>query len=407
MLPVHVDERCEFLSPRWIDAARAFLQAEVARRPALHGERFALSEAFAAAPPAVAGADGGAAWHFVLAEGRIEAGAGALPGADLVVEGDYQATLAMAQLVHAAGSAAQARALRELHHRHGTGAIRVRGRVPSALAPLLSDLHDHLAARTLQNPDYAHRVRRLGLERHVAELTEQGYTIIERAVSEAFADELRPRVADEVTRHHPLTTNGLLLRHRLFEEVAQHPLACTVAESAVGQGMILGAMSGTWKTAGPGAIDIHADYPLIREPYPEFGMIAVACWALEDWTEAAGPTWVMPGSHRLRRAPRRDDSRAGAVPILMPKGSIALWAHGVWHWQGDRSAADARVAIHVTYNRVFVRPLDDLSAVDDAMLARNPPAFASLMGRDDPFGKSSYRGHDNRRFAWAGRTVQT
>ena len=62
--------------------------------------------------------------------------------------------------------------------------------------------------------------------------------------------------------------------------------------------------------------------------------------------------------------------------------------------------------IHVTYNRLFVRPLDDLSGVDEEMYARNPPAFATLMGCDDTFGKSSYTGHDGPRFAYAARHLQ-
>jgi ectoine hydroxylase-related dioxygenase (phytanoyl-CoA dioxygenase family) len=315
----------------------------------------------------------------------------------------------MAQSVNGAGEDAMKRARREFKHRAGRGALRVAGDLPAnpALLTLLNDLHDHMASLTLESPHYEHRVERLGLTRQLVELRERGYTVIERAVTEAFADELRERVADEVRRHHPLTTNGLLLRHRMFEEVALHPRVCTVAESAVGRGMVLGAMSGTYKETGPGAIDIHADYPLVREPYPEFGLICVACWALDDWTVDAGPTWVIPGSHLRRRAPRRGDSREGAVPIVMPKGSVALWANGVWHWQGDRAAPGARVAIHVTYNRVFVRQLDDFRGVDAAMYARNPPAFSTLMGQDDPFGKSSFRGHDGKRFAFAARTLHT
>ncbi len=182
-----------------------------------------------------------------------------------------------------------------------------------------------------------------------------------------MADELCELTAREVTQHHPLTTNGLMMRHRLFEEVVQHSHVCTLAQRAVGQNMILGAMSGTYKNPGPGAIPLHADYPLVREPYPEFALIAVAVWALQDWhSEAVGPTWVLPGSHRNRRPPRRDEMVDGAVPILMPKGSALVISHGIWHWQGDRTAPGARVAMHVTYNRVFVRPLDDFSAVDDA-----------------------------------------
>src|SRR5262249_10309515 len=154
---------------------------------------------------------------------------------------------------------------------------------------LLNQLHDHLAARTIENPDFDHRVRRLGLERQVDELAEQGYTVIEGAVSPELADELREIVQREVLAHSPFTTNGLLVRDRRFEEVALHPLASALAESAVGRGFLLGAMSGTYKEAGPGAIGLHADYPLIRDPFPDFGLIAVACWVLDDWTEDAGP----------------------------------------------------------------------------------------------------------------------
>lgn len=409
MLPAPVDQRFEFLSREWIGAAEAFLRSAIESRPDLRTSTFSLCEAFDAAPPALGAPNDRAAWHFRLSNGSLEVGAGETTNVDLDVRGDYQSVLALAQIVFAAGPEANARGRREVTHRAGNDAVRMSGKMPKDphVTQLLNELHDYMAARTIENPHFDHRVKRLGLERQVAELKERGYTVIERAVTEAFADELRERVAEEVRRHHPFTTNGLVLRHRLFEEVALHPLVRTVAESAVGQGMLLGAMSATYKEAGPGLIDIHADYPLVRDPYPEFGLIAVACWALDDWSVDAGPTWVIPGSHLRRRAPKRGDARDGAVPIEMPKGSIALWANGVWHWQGERKLPGARVAIHVTYNRVFVRQLDDLRGVTDEMFARNPPAFSTLMGQDDPFGKSSFRGHDGKRFAYAARTLQT
>ncbi len=420
MLPVAVDRRCEFLSAAWIEAASAFLVAAVAARPALQALRFSLCEAFDDAPPHLVaaaaasatrapGSGGGrVAWVLRMDRGSVQVAAGEVQDVDLFIAGDYQHVLALAQTVYAGGEDTLQRARRELVHRARGEPVTRRGSLPDdpALAQLLADLHDHMAAHTVENPDLAHRLARLGLVQQARDLAELGFCVIERAVTDAFANELRPLVHREVRAHHPLTTNGLMLRHRLFEEVALHPLACAVAQSAVGRGMLLGAMSGTVKGAGLGAIDIHADYPLVSDPYPEPALIAVACWALEDWTVEAGPTWVIPGSHRLRRAPTRDDRRDGAVPILMPRGSIALWSHGVWHWQGDRSLPGERVAIHVTYNRVFVRQLDDFSAVDDAYYARNPPAFATLLGQDDPFGKSSYRGHDGRRFAYAGRMLR-
>ena len=249
-------------------------------------------------------------------DGRVDVGRGELPGADLRVDGDYQTILSIAQTVYAAGPEATARAHREMAHRAGPDALRLQGGIDDENKALkaIGGLHDHLAAHTIENPHFEHRLRRLGLERQVEELAEQGYTVIERAVSEEMADELREVVEREVRAHHPFTTNGLLLRDRLFEEVALHPLACAAAESVVGRGFLLGAMSGTYKEAGPGAIGLHADYPLIRNPFPEFGMIAVACWVLEDWTEDVGPTWVIPGSHFHRRSPTREDSATAACP---------------------------------------------------------------------------------------------
>jgi ectoine hydroxylase-related dioxygenase (phytanoyl-CoA dioxygenase family) len=407
MLPVDVRDRVEFLSDSWIDAARRFLEDAVAADPALAATNFSVCESFTDAPPALGYPDDRAVWHFRLGGGRVEAGRGDLADVDMRIDGDYQAILAIAQTVYAAGADAVARAHREMAHRPESTVVRHGSLAGNTVATaVLGQLHDHLAARTMENPDLEHRVRRLGLERHVRELDEQGYTIIERAVTEAMADELREVVEREVRAHHPFTTNGLLLRHRLFEEVALHPLACAAAESVVGRGFLLGAMSGTYKEAGPGSIGLHADYPLVRNPFPDFGLIAVACWVLEDWTEDVGPTWVIPGSHRWKRSPTKADTKDGGVPIICPKGSIALWGNGVWHWQGDRTAPGARVTIHVTYNRLFVRQLDDLSSVGDEMYARNPPAFATLMGCDDPFGKSSYTGHDGARFAYAGRGLQ-
>jgi hypothetical protein len=408
MLPVPVTERVEFLSDAWIEVARQYLLDAAARDPAFATATFSVCESFADAPPGLGLPDDRAVWHFRSDGHALEVGRGDLPGADVRIDADYQTVLAMAQTVYAAGPDAVARANRELVHRSGRDAIRISGGLDmgGSVGDALNGLHDHLAARTIENPDFDHRIARLGLDRQVMELAELGYTVIERAISDELADELREIVQREVLAHHPFTTNGLLLRDRRFEEVALHPLALAAAESVVGRNVLLGAMSGTYKETGPGAIGLHADYPLVRNPYPEFGLIAVACWALDDWTEDAGPTWVIPKSHFHRRAPTRDDTREGGVAIVCPKGSIALWGNGVWHWQGDRTAPGARVAIHVTYNRLFVRPLDDYRAVDDEMFARNPPAFSTLLGCDDPFGKSSYTGHDRDRFAYAGRNLQ-
>jgi ectoine hydroxylase-related dioxygenase (phytanoyl-CoA dioxygenase family) len=391
MLPAEVDKRFEFLSDGWIAEALSYIQG---KGPSAD---FSLCEAFTDPPPGIVGA-----WWLRVRRGLAEAGPGVLEGADLLVEGDYQATLALAQTVYSAGADAVARARRELEHRAGSDALRIKGEIPSAAAAVLEGLHDYMAARTVENPDLAHRLGRLGLERQAEELNTLGYTVIERAISGAFADEVRDHVRREVLSNDPFTTNGLIRRHRVFEEIALNPLVNAVAQSALSQAMILGAMSGTYKEAGPGLIPLHVDSPFVHEPFPDWPHVVTACWALDEWTKEAGPTWIVPRSQDKHRRPRSDDDVSSAIPIEMPKGSVALWTDGTWHWQGDRSAPGARVVIHATYNRVFVRQLEDMR-LPEAQFARNPPAFSALMGQDDPFGRSSFTGHDRPRLLHAGR----
>ena len=48
-----------------------------------------------------------------------------------------------------------------------------------------------MARRTVENPDLEHRARRLGLTGKIREMEENGFVVIERAISADFADELR------------------------------------------------------------------------------------------------------------------------------------------------------------------------------------------------------------------------
>src|SRR5580765_7822762 len=119
MRPVDVQDRVEFLSDAWVEAARTFAAARVAEQPELAGVSFSLCESFANAPASVAGPDGRAAWHLRLDAGSVEAGRGEIAETDIRVTGEYQPVLAVAQAVNAAGSDAFAWAQRETVHRHG------------------------------------------------------------------------------------------------------------------------------------------------------------------------------------------------------------------------------------------------------------------------------------------------
>ena len=270
------------------------------------------------------------------------------------------------------------------------------------LIGVLARLHDELARRTVDNSDLEHRLIRQGLTTHSRQLDGQGYCVLEGAFSPAFADELRAAIVEKIDENpHPTPAAMLLERGRIFEEAALHPWLMTLAEKVCGKGFLLAQLLGQRKPQGPSVLGIHNDYNLMREPFPEFGQNCTSIWALEDFTVEAGPTLVVPGSHKLRRHPRPGEGADQTVPIEMTRGSIALWNGATWHAQGDRTSPGDRITLHSTYSRMNLRTYDFYRDIDPTILDRNPPELTTLAGLDDIFEKNRYSGPDFKRLVWA------
>ena len=393
-LPHHV----ELLSDAWLEKARQWLERESEqRKERLAGRPFSLSERLTHAPPHLKLPGDVAQWSLRYDGAKVHVSREFDAGADLVVEGDYQIALIAAQTVGWLAPGVMERALREIVHAYGKDVIRSRGMLKDAAArELLGLLHDHMARRTVENPDLAHRARRLGIAGKVREMEAQGYTVLERAISPEFADELRDATLRALLPHNTFTLQWMLYQGPEFERIAQHAQLMTLIDASLGRGAVIGSLSSIRRGPGPGQIPLHTDYSMVPEPYPEFAMTGVGVWAFEDWSVASGPTWIIPGSQRMRRGPRAGDSKEGGVAIEMPKGSVVYFTHGVWHWQGERTEPGERVTLHSHFNRGILRSLEP-KRVDVQMMHRNAPRLGEMLGEDDWFDKLGPNGRDQLR----------
>lgn len=396
----------EFLTDDWRDEARRFLTREVAaRRTRL--QPFSITERFTDAPPHLGFTGDTGAWAVrfdgtdVVVENAFDA------TADVVIEGDYSAALVMAQRVGFAAPGGMEAGWREMTTQFGKDAVQARGHLRDAeAAVLMADLHDHLARRTMDNPDLLHRATRQGLAPQVREMEEQGFTVIENAISDEFADELRSETIRALAEHGQTTLNWMLYQGRAFELLAQNPKLLTLVDASLGRGAVIASFSGIRKNTGPGTIPLHVDYALVPEPFPEWAVTGVGVWSLEDWTVASGPTWIVPGSHKRRRAPKFGvDDVSDAVPVEMPKGSVVFFTEGVWHWQGDRTEPGERVTLHWHFNRGIMRSLEP-KKVDNLLLQRNSPRLAEMLGEHDWFDKMHGLGRDYGRLGYQAQLMK-
>lgn len=391
----------EFLSDGFVAEGRAFLERETAALRTRDAARpFTISERFTDAPPHLGFPDNLATWQIAFDGERVTVGRGFNPDADVTIEGDYQAAVMAQQFVGAASPTDAARAHRELTQIFGKDCIRVKGRFDSEpLNAMFAHMHDHMARRTIENPDLAHRAGRQGIAGKIREMEEQGYTVLENAISPAFADEIRDSTLRALSAHNTVSLQWMLYHGREIELLAQNPLLMTLIDASLGRGAVIASLSAIRRGPGPGFIPMHTDYAHVPEPYPEFAMTGVGVWALEDWRRESGPTWLVPGSHKMRRAPRPGEGHNAGVPIEMPKGSVVFFTHGVWHWQGDRTEPGERVTLHMHFNRGILRSLEP-KKVDPQMMHRNAPRLGEMLGEDDWFDKMCGIGRDHTRFAY-------
>ena len=129
-------------------------------------------------------------------------------------------------------------------------------------------------------------------------------------------------------------------------------------------------------------------------------------WCTDEFSRESGGTLVVPGSHKRGTHPLPgNSSRNMAVPIEAPKGSVIVFSGNLWHCAGARTIPGVRIGMTVYFSRMYARtqePLNDL--ISDEIVARNPPRFAELIGRYNPYPSDRY-GFDAAKLArYAGKT---
>ncbi len=211
-----------------------------------------------------------------------------------------------------------------------------------------------------------HVERPLDLERHVAAIEEQGYTIVEDAIEPDLVDALTDDLArlerffgvqpspNSFEGHHTVRIYNLLAFGPLYERVPVHPSVLPIVERVLDPGCLVSSLSSIAILPGEAAQPIHADDQLIPLPKPHPPTVCNSMWALTDFTEANGATRVIPGSHRRDHNPEYG-APYESVPAEMRKGSVLLWHGSLWHGGGENRTAERRVGLAMNYCAGYIR----------------------------------------------------
>lgn len=244
--------------------------------------------------------------------------------------------------------------------------------------------------------ELAQKVAALGLEDAVQQVKRDGYGYIHDLAPIEFTERLREavlrlsRTVPDIGLPVAFNVNMLLGKDPIFEELVLNPKLLAMAEVLCGKGALLSQLIASLKSksdeSGDGKGGLHSDQSFMAAPFPVHNQIATFCWACDEFSEAAGSTRLVPGSHTLRRHPNEEEiaAEAGAIATECPVGSVAFWDGSIWHsGSAPRRLEGDRVVVHISYSRLAVRPVESYDFLGEDWLQGKPFEMRVLLGRED------------------------
>lgn len=237
------------------------------------------------------------------------------------------------------------------------------------------------------------------LEAHLAQIAEDGFTILENVFDAARAVALADRVR-EIEREFltPLgpeekeedssffRTTGLLSLDPMFWEVPTDPRVCQVVEGVLDADFLLSTFSGIDLKPRCGTIQpLHPDDALVPMPRPHpLPIGCTAMWVLTPFNEKTGGTRLLPGSHRepLELLASQDESRLSQTiqPDLKP-GSVLLFDHALFHGASDNRSDAWRLGLQVSYHAGWIRPYQNwFRSIPIEEVRKFPERLRDLLG---------------------------
>ncbi len=217
------------------------------------------------------------------------------------------------------------------------------------------------------------------LARHMAELDDQGFTIIEDYLSpaqiERFRDGLAPYLGTYRGRNsfEGRTTERiytLVGRGAVFEEAASDPRLLAILDQLLAPNYLLSANHAICIYPGENAQSLHFDdgfYPFPR-PRPAISISTIG--AIDAFTRQNGGTVMYRGSHRwpaervqaLKTAVIRGETTPGTQAVnylTMPAGAICVFQGTLIHGAGANRSDAPRLAYTNHYCEPWARPQEN------------------------------------------------
>lgn len=159
------------------------------------------------------------------------------------------------------------------------------------------------------------------------------------------------------------TIRALIEKDDYFKNIILNETIFQIISKIIGDTAILHLHNGivTEPTTKHWGNKFHRDFD--KSFYSDEPLSINAFWAIDDFNEKSGGTWIVPFSHKLKKWPIDEFLNKNAVQTIIKKGSVLIFDSRLIHRGGDNYSEDYRRAINHQYTRPFIKQQIDFPSI--------------------------------------------
>ena len=230
----------------------------------------------------------------------------------------------------------------------------------------------------------------LNIPERVAQIEDQGFTVVEDFITAGEVEKIREAFLNEVhiTEMRAIGTetgrtwraHNLLAKTRAVDYLFLDARVRALVESVLGPRTQVNVTTLFNVLPGETRQYLHQDDGLwpIPRPHPHF--VCNALIAIDDFDIENGATHIVPYSHRW--SDRRPDQSIETLQVEMKSGSMLMWEGGLWHGGGANVSKDReRLGFFMSHQVAYLRPQEiQLVSVPREEVLKMPEKLQRLLG---------------------------
>jgi ectoine hydroxylase-related dioxygenase (phytanoyl-CoA dioxygenase family) len=258
----------------------------------------------------------------------------------------------------------------------------------------MEEIKTHAVRETRRNAD--------PVDFYVEEVRNIGYTVVDSGLSAEELEQIRQKIdrlyqlqVDELGGENFLKQihDADLVRCTLgyddyFLKLAAHTLICDVTRRLLGQNFILMSQNAIINRPADGHYQLTWHRDLNYQHYTSSRPLAFsALYAIDDFTEKTGGTWLIPASHKSEEFPSEEYVHRHAQQVSAPAGSILLFDAMVYHRAGANRSGVLRRSVNHIYSVPMIQQQINLPKMLGDKFS-DDPFLRMLLGYDTNTGES-------------------